>query len=159
MPANGRRDLIRRLKVKQENLIWIIVFKYSVCTAHFGYNNQPVMCVCSESHTKHKDTFYNRQAHLSRSFGSHETYFSGNAVVWVLWAWWTWTINTIFFLFVELIIWRICCDIIFSPWAPIWYNFLLHTIYVAYSLYIKKIRGLSPRANYTDRAAAAGRRS
>ena len=27
------------------------------------------------------------------------------------------------------------------------------------ALLIKKLRGLSPRANYTDRAAAAGRRS
>ena len=33
-------------------------------------------------------------------------------------------------------------------------------IYVYYKLLIKKkLRGLSPQANYTDRAAAAGRRS
>ena len=31
--------------------------------------------------------------------------------------------------------------------------------YVETSFHIKKLRGLSPRANYTDRAAAAGRRS
>ena len=35
------------------------------------------------------------------------------------------------FLFVELLIWRICCDFIFSLWTLIWYNFLLHTINVA----------------------------
>jgi len=111
---------------KQENFIWII-FKYSVCTAHFGYDNQLVICVSSESHTKHTDTLCNRPAHLSRSFGSHETYFSGTTV------WWAWsrsTINTNFFFF-ELIIGRICCDFIFSPWTLIWYNFLLHTINVA----------------------------
>ena len=32
------------------------------------------------------------------------------------------------------------------------------TLLAAYG-YKKKLRGLSPRANYTDRAAAAGRRS
>jgi len=39
---------------------------------------------------------YNRTAQPSRSFGSHETYFSGTTEIWVWWAWWWWTINTIF---------------------------------------------------------------
>ena len=53
---------------------------------------------------------YSRPAHLSHPVVLHETYFTGTNVVWVWWAWWRWNVNK---NYVQLIIWRICCVILF----------------------------------------------
>ena len=46
------------------------------------------------------------------------------------------------------------CDVVKEGYSH-QYNF----IRIMLKVFIHKLRGLSPRANYTDRAAAAGRRS
>ena len=38
-------------------------------------------------------------------------------------------------------------------------HFIVQLMHTNYKILKKKLRGLSPRANYNDRAAAAGRRS
>ena len=61
---------------------------------------------------------------------------------------------------------RVACECYYYYYYIILYYIILYYIILYYIIlyyiilyYIIKLRGLSPRADYTDRAAAAGRRS